>query len=228
SLITPFGKVTNNWASSKGGALTMDVTVPVGTEATVHIPAENAWAVSESGSPLEDVEGIRTIAAVDGSVIVTVGSGQYAFEVDPQLAAIGTVIEQFDANIDTVTDLKDADAINAVQAQRVKAPLDGGRADALRALEALRAGDTLEAAEFLADAIAEVDDFGAQVEALDTDATTIDTLRRSGASLRAAIEDAINALLEVSAGVAFDEAGYRPGETAQATLELVNGGSADL
>ncbi len=228
SLITPFGKVTNNWASSKGGALTMDVTAPVGTEATVHIPAENAWAVSESGSPLEDVEGIRTIAAVDGSVIVTVGSGQYAFEVDPQLAAIGTVIEQFDASIDTVTDLKDADAINAVQAQRVKAPLDGGRADALRALEALRAGDTVEAAEFLADAIAEVDDFGAQVEALDTDATTIDTLRRSGASLRAAIEDAINALLEVSAGVAFDEAGYRPGETAQATLELVNGGSADL
>ncbi|MGO2519744.1 MAG: family 78 glycoside hydrolase catalytic domain [Microbacterium sp.] len=228
SLATPFGTVSNDWKSSKDGALTMDVTVPVGTEATVHLPAENGWAVSESGSPLEDVKGVRDIAVADGSVVVTVGSGEYSFVVDPDLSAVGTVIDQFDATLQTVAALTEAGDINSSQAQRLRAPLEEGRSEAVSALEALREGERVDAAESLASAIGEVDSFDELVAALDADAATVEKLQGAATTLRSVVEDAINALLELSATVTFAEAGYRPGESADAVLAFSNGGSAEV
>lgn len=228
SLSTPFGPVSSNWVSDVSGGLTLDVSVPVGSQATVHLPADNAWAASEGGLPLERVDGVTAVTLVNGQVIVTVGSGQYSFSVDPELAAIGTVITLFDNAIAHVAELKDTGDINAVQAQRLREPLGVGRADALLSLAALRSDDTVAAAEHLADALTPLTAFDAVVAAVDTDESTLGTLRDTASDLRVEVYHAVNTLLELVPSVQFAEAGYRPGEAAEATVSLSNNGLAEL
>lgn len=73
ALKTYYGTVATQW-DIHGNDLSMDVTVPANTTATIYIPAKTAAAVTESGKPL----GWETTA--DGDYIVLkVGSGLYHF-----------------------------------------------------------------------------------------------------------------------------------------------------
>lgn len=47
----------------------------------MHLPADEATTVTESGRPLSHAEGVRTVAEKDGAVQVEVGSGRYTFRV---------------------------------------------------------------------------------------------------------------------------------------------------
>ncbi|MEU6642794.1 family 78 glycoside hydrolase catalytic domain [Saccharomonospora sp. NPDC046836] len=75
---TPYGVVGSDWRRT-GNTLTLNVTIPVGSTATVHIPARDRHAVTERGLSLERADGIGRISEVDGVVRVEVGSGQYTF-----------------------------------------------------------------------------------------------------------------------------------------------------
>ncbi len=90
---TPYGTVRSAW-DTKAGPMTLDVTVPANTTAEVHIPAANRWAVTEGGKPIGEVDGVRYVEEADGDVVLEVGSGDYAFAVDPVLGELGSAQAQ--------------------------------------------------------------------------------------------------------------------------------------
>lgn len=82
STRTPYGTVTSEWHRT-GGRLTLGVTIPVGSTATVRVPARDPEAVTERGRRLSlagaPPEGITAVSVEDGAVVVRVGSGRYTF-----------------------------------------------------------------------------------------------------------------------------------------------------
>jgi alpha-L-rhamnosidase len=68
---TPLGKVSSNWVRDHD-TFTLDVTVPVGSTATVLVPVAEGASVSEQG-------GATYVETSDGYATFEVGSGDYTF-----------------------------------------------------------------------------------------------------------------------------------------------------
>jgi alpha-L-rhamnosidase len=77
---TPLGRVSSAWARS-GTSLDLTVQVPVGSQASVCVPAATAKSVTESGVPVGHARGVTvTVTGMQGSCLqVRVGSGTYQF-----------------------------------------------------------------------------------------------------------------------------------------------------
>jgi alpha-L-rhamnosidase len=61
----------------------MNVTVPVGSHATIHIPiAGNHAAVSEKGRDIEQAPGVTFAGVKDGYCTVRVGQGSYRLKTE--------------------------------------------------------------------------------------------------------------------------------------------------
>jgi alpha-L-rhamnosidase len=75
---TMYGQLASSWKREKG-KLTLEVTVPANTTATVWVPANSADAVMESGKNLSLAAGVRLIKSEQGAVMLEVGSGAYVF-----------------------------------------------------------------------------------------------------------------------------------------------------
>ena len=76
-----FGRIASNW-KLENDQLTMDVTIPANTTATVYVPAKDAAAVTESGKPANRADGIRFLRMESGAAVYEAGSGQYHFKTD--------------------------------------------------------------------------------------------------------------------------------------------------
>ena len=81
SKITPYGKVVSEVKKTGNDRLEMNVTVPVGSYATVYIPVSDNSIVTENGQPVETVTGIDKLGIKDGYLIVKALQGSYQFEV---------------------------------------------------------------------------------------------------------------------------------------------------
>lgn len=73
------GRIASRWRRA-GGRLAMEVTIPANTTATVHVPARDAAAVTESGRPAAQTPGVRFAGVQDAAAVFEVGSGSYRFE----------------------------------------------------------------------------------------------------------------------------------------------------
>ncbi|HWM12233.1 MAG TPA: family 78 glycoside hydrolase catalytic domain, partial [Solirubrobacteraceae bacterium] len=71
--MTPYGRMASKWERDRDGDLELDVTVPVGATAEVHVPADSFRDV--------DADHARYIGVRDGRPAFAVGSGTYEFEV---------------------------------------------------------------------------------------------------------------------------------------------------
>lgn len=83
------GEIVSAWKQRPGGALSLEVRIPANVTASVHLPTgsqESAEAVieaiTESGHPAHEVEGVKFVRMEDGRAIYEVGSGVYRFEVN--------------------------------------------------------------------------------------------------------------------------------------------------
>ena len=82
SLQTPQGLVSSRVQSSGGSLQRLEVTVPVGSTATIFLPA-GSKAVRESGKKLKAGKGIiRVTEEEGGKVKAEVGQGKYKFEME--------------------------------------------------------------------------------------------------------------------------------------------------
>ena len=72
------GRVRSRWQRD-GHAVTMLVSVPANTSATVYVPAASAQAVTESGRPLDKADGVTCTGYESGCAVLSVGSGDYRF-----------------------------------------------------------------------------------------------------------------------------------------------------
>jgi alpha-L-rhamnosidase len=75
---TPLGRVSSDWTRS-GTSLALTVQVPVGSQASVCVPATGTASVTESGDPIANASGV-TVVGMQGSCLqLHVGSGTYNF-----------------------------------------------------------------------------------------------------------------------------------------------------
>jgi alpha-L-rhamnosidase len=77
---TPFGRAGISW-KNESDAFRMDITVPVGSTATVFVPAAEKQNITESGKPADRSEGIDFLRMESGYAVYRVVSGEYAFDV---------------------------------------------------------------------------------------------------------------------------------------------------
>lgn len=77
---TPYGKAATAWAKD-GAGLTLDVTVPANTTATIYVPAADATLVTEGGQSIPADSAIRFVRMEDGCAVYEVPAGAYRFGV---------------------------------------------------------------------------------------------------------------------------------------------------
>ena len=94
TLLTAAPLFAQEAAKQSGRRLTLDAAVPVGANATVELPAQNSWAVTEGGVAVGDADGVRAVSHRDGTVSVKVGSGHYTFVVDERRGLAGAAIDR--------------------------------------------------------------------------------------------------------------------------------------
>ena len=75
---SPYGLVASEWRR-QGGRFDWRVTVPPNATATVYVPAAGADAVTESGRPLANAQGVKLLRTESGAVVLAVESGSYRF-----------------------------------------------------------------------------------------------------------------------------------------------------
>ena len=74
------GLIATDWRD-KDGKLLFNVTIPANATAEVALPAKSAADVTESGHPLSQAPGVQFLRLDGPKVILSVGSGNYAFAV---------------------------------------------------------------------------------------------------------------------------------------------------
>jgi hypothetical protein len=78
TYVSPYGQIISNW-KREGTTLTMDVTIPANTTATVFVPAKDATSVLESGNPVSAAKCIKFLRMENNAAVFEVGSGSYQF-----------------------------------------------------------------------------------------------------------------------------------------------------
>ena len=73
------GRIVSNWQLD-GDRLTMDVTIPANTTATIHVPAQDAASVTESAKPTAEADGVKFLRMENNAAVYAVGSGIYRFK----------------------------------------------------------------------------------------------------------------------------------------------------
>jgi len=81
SNLTPFGKAGITWRN-ENKRFTMEVIVPVGSNATIYLPAESILQITEGGKKIDSSPEIEFLKMDQGYAVFAVGSGEYNFEVD--------------------------------------------------------------------------------------------------------------------------------------------------
>ena len=75
---TPLGRVGSDWTRS-GTSFELSVQVPVGSHASVCVPATGAQSVTESGTSIGSASGVTVIGMQGSCLQVHIGSGTYDF-----------------------------------------------------------------------------------------------------------------------------------------------------
>jgi alpha-L-rhamnosidase len=73
------GRVASSWRVEGDGKATLTVTVPVGAEAEVFVPAGSPDGVTEGALPAASAPGVAFRRSEDGCAVFAVGSGSYHF-----------------------------------------------------------------------------------------------------------------------------------------------------
>ena len=76
---SPYGRIVSNWKRD-GEKLTMEVTVPPNSTATIFVPAKDAAGVTESGKSAGDAEGVKFLRMENNAAVYAVGAGSYQFQ----------------------------------------------------------------------------------------------------------------------------------------------------
>ncbi|MFA6562306.1 MAG: family 78 glycoside hydrolase catalytic domain [Verrucomicrobiia bacterium] len=72
------GRIETAWKKN-GDKLTLNVTIPANTTATVFVPAKSADAITESGKPLSKASGVRFLRMDGDRAVLEVEAGSYKF-----------------------------------------------------------------------------------------------------------------------------------------------------
>jgi len=74
-----YGEIVSNW-QKRGKQVTMEVAIPCNTTATVYIPTADSGSITESGNPVDEVEGVKFLGMEEDAALYSVPSGTYTFQ----------------------------------------------------------------------------------------------------------------------------------------------------
>ncbi len=74
-----YGRIESDW-TRENGSLTLNVTIPPNTTATVYMPAGNANQVMEGAGPAAKAVGVKFLRSEPGLAVYEVASGSYMFK----------------------------------------------------------------------------------------------------------------------------------------------------
>ena len=74
----PTGRVSTRWELTDG-TFTLDVVIPPGAIATIHVPTTDAESVRESERPIAEQDGVEVLESADRALVCRVSSGRYSF-----------------------------------------------------------------------------------------------------------------------------------------------------
>jgi alpha-L-rhamnosidase len=80
---SPRGRIASAW-KREAGRLVIEVEIPVGSTAEVHLPATANAGILESGRPLQGRPDVSLRSRAAGAAVVALGSGRYRFEVEEE------------------------------------------------------------------------------------------------------------------------------------------------
>jgi len=72
------GRIESNWRL-KGDTFELQIRIPANTSATVYLPAKDFDSVMEGGKPVKQSDYVKYLRNENGTVVLSVGSGQYRF-----------------------------------------------------------------------------------------------------------------------------------------------------
>ena len=72
------GQIATEW-KTEGNKLTLAVTIPANTTATVYLPTADAGTVTEGGQPVANAAGVKPLPGKGGESLFEVGAGEYLF-----------------------------------------------------------------------------------------------------------------------------------------------------
>jgi alpha-L-rhamnosidase len=82
STLTPYGRLTSE-VSKNGKTQTVNISVPVGCRATVHLPASNAAAIKENGRDIiSGLDDVKLLPSNSDEVVVDINQGNYTFSIE--------------------------------------------------------------------------------------------------------------------------------------------------
>ncbi|WP_431953381.1 family 78 glycoside hydrolase catalytic domain [Actinacidiphila sp. bgisy167] len=228
---TPYGTVRSAWDTT-GGAMRLDVTVPANTTAQVRVPAANRWAVTEGGRPIGEVEEVTYLEQDGGDVVLEIGSGHYAFAVDPVLGDLGAARAQaasFAADVDALPARGPGKAAKAHLQTRTAST--GKELDTAWRLQD-QGADERQTAAAVHRALAGAADLdrrtGAYAEQGTIDKTTATKLRDALSGIEQTLSRASSRLVGAVATLDVPSGEILPGDTVRVTVALKNTGKRPL
>jgi len=78
STESAYGKIISHW-TLENGSFMWDISVPVNSTATVHVPATEFKSVKEGGHRLQEADGVTFLRMEAGRAVLSVESGRYKF-----------------------------------------------------------------------------------------------------------------------------------------------------
>jgi alpha-L-rhamnosidase len=72
------GEIATSWTHN-GPLLTLEVSIPANTTATIYLPVAEPDQIRESGRPLTGALGVRLLRTDNGRAVIEIGSGRYSF-----------------------------------------------------------------------------------------------------------------------------------------------------
>jgi len=84
---SPYGRIVSNWSIDNEGTLTLNVTIPPNTTATLLLPTRAEARVTEGHQPLSKAKGVSQTATRPGEQILELQGGTYEFR--STLAVLG-------------------------------------------------------------------------------------------------------------------------------------------
>lgn len=224
---TPYGPVSVDWKKT-GDVLNVTTHVPVGSTATVHLPAPTAWAVTESGTALADAVGVHDVAQDGNDVVVTIGSGDYSFDVDPRTGEVGVVLDSLDALQASVDNALTDSGLSASDHGVLSTLVAQAHDNAVAALPHAVADEPAEVASELAGVLMTVDEVEAYLQASDAPENAVSEIMAAADTTRVVAEATLSAELGITSSVVQDAPGYKPGTTGTLAVTVDNGGVAGV
>jgi len=76
--VRPYGRIISNW-KREGDTVSLEITIPPNTTATVFVPAKDMASVLDGGNATDKARDVRFLRMQDGAAVYAVGSGCHQF-----------------------------------------------------------------------------------------------------------------------------------------------------